>query len=801
MPTPAPVYEPGAKLPTPGAPGGYVTAGANGTAPSLPAAPVYKPQAGMTPSTPSGQPALPPTTTPVTPPAGGTTGAGGAQNPTPASIVTPGSPTDNPAAPSSAQVQGATNTLGQSTSDIQNAELSAEDYAVSRSSDLIKDVSDTYSDELSAAAQNAEGSEAAGGQGGGPVGASAEYTAMQPILNQQASAVATEIQNIQNNAASVFESAESDAQTDAEQTLANNQSAKTALLSSVANMAAVGYTPSQLQEQNPDEYDYLLNYGFNGDTNAMNTAFLFGTKSTLLNSGQPVYTNGTTQVYGQMTMNPDGTPAIKYTSIQLPYAAPSTWTQNKISTTTMMMQDPNNPANTLIYTTDPLSGQVNVTGTGTGAALASQYNSASGSSSDTTTPTQTSGAGTASTTVATILGVSDPTQPLSDIINGSGTTQGVGMGPLVSAIIKSEGSALPSTLNNPGDVKFNGLPGQTDSGIKAQDGGTFAAYATPEEGQQAIADTVQSALNGNDPNYGPNPTLQSFMDTYANQNGGSSPTTSNNTQYGLLSTVSGFDPGPSTGAKTHAQELDNAAFQYLQTYLKTGAVPTNTNVLGMRAGTDAELPNIAQRAEDLYSQATDQPLPDQTILDANKGFISGNNSLLNSLKVQESTIQANSDLMQGNINAENINQNAPIINNVIDGISNALGDPNVASYLAQNSTLSNELGSLLALKNASGTTVHDKLISADLISPDASAKQEAEVVNTLMKEAVNAHGAITMANAQLYLQNDPLGLDPQNPLSNPTQFASSVGLNLDAIQKDYSELTPTEIITQYINGQ
>lgn len=665
-------------------------------------------------------------------------------------------------------------------------------------SDIISKIEDSFNASISQAGGNAAAAANAGGFAGTAVAGQEETNAKLPIQEQQESAVATAMENIRSQASTDWQNMQSDSVKNAEDTLAaktaSQQNLQTNFKTIAASAAASGTSLTDWVKQNPNEAQYIQSGAYGGDYNAMAAAFAMAAPvDTVVSS----WTTGST--YNQLTRNPQ-TNKIAVQSFDIGTTVPATWTSNKISTTTLMMQDPNNPANTVIYTTDPLTGSVNVTGTGTGTQIAAQYNpGASSSDSGSTTTTPDTGE-TASTTISTILGV-DPTTPLSSVVSNNG------IGSVVAALIKNEGGSPAGVQNNPGNVKFTGAAGQTDSGVQATDGGTFASYATPEAGQDAIASLVQDASSGSSSTYGAAPTLQDFVDKYTNT--GSAAASSSDTgsnglstaEYGSLANVPGFDPGPSTGGtKTDAQAIDSAASNYLRVYLQTGALPTNTNVLGIRSGSAAELPAIAQRARDLYSQATGQGFPDQDILDQNKTLITGNNSLLNSLAVQEGTIQANSDLMQGNITKDNINQNAPIINNVIDGISNALGNPGVASYLAQNSTLSNELGSLLALKNASGTTVHDKLISADLISSDASAEQEAEVVNTLMQEAQNAHAAISTANAKLYLQVDPLGLDPQNPLSDPTSFASSVGLNLDAIKQDYPDMTDSQIIQQYLQS-
>lgn len=568
--------------------------------------------------------------------------------------------------------------------------------------------------------------------------------------------VATYLSNLQSAAQS---------QANYEQTTAFSQGQtydqylKTTATNTLQGLAKSGVTLAQLQSQAQSgnsvaqQTMQTLLQAYNNDPNALNAAAALATP---VASVVQSFTNGST--YNQIVRDPN-TNAISVQSFDLGITPPTGWTSNKVSTNTLLLQDPNNPANTIVYTTNPLTGDVQVTGTGTGQSLASQYQgnqSSGGSSNSSTTPP--TGAGTASTTVSSILGV-DPTTSFDDVVSGSG------LGTLTAAMIQNEGGSPSGVVNNPGNVKFVGAPGQTDSGVKATDGGTFASYSTPAAGQQAIASTLNSIASKQQ-----NPTLQSVVDAYTNTGSTQAPGTGTNglptAEYGLLANVQGFDP---TGKNSSAPAgVDTAAMNYLNEYLTQGKTPTAASVgISTRAGSGALFNTISQRADDVYFKATGQHLPDQNILSANKTLLTGNNTLLNSLAVQEKTIAANSDLLQNKINAQNINQNAPIINNVIDGIKNALGDPNVASYLAQNSTLSNELGSLLALKNASGTTVHDKLISADLISPSASAAQEAEVVNTLMQEAGNARSAIGQANANLYQQIDPLGLQPGNPINQP----------------------------------
>lgn len=129
--------------------------------------------------------------------------------------------------------------------------------------------------------------------------------------------------------------------------------------------------------------------------------------------------------------------------------------------------------------------------------------------------TPSTGAGTGATNAAAAISKAtgttiDTTQPLSTVI------QQAGMQNVVNGIIQSEGGSVAGVQNNPGNIKFAGLPGQTDSGVAASDGGTYANYATPDAGMQAIASQVQYVADGKSHIYGANPTFEGFMNTYSN---------------------------------------------------------------------------------------------------------------------------------------------------------------------------------------------------------------------------------------------------------------------------------------------
>lgn len=240
--------------------------------------------------------------------------------------------------------------------------------------------------------------------------------------------------------------------------------------------------------------------------------------------------------------------------------------------------------------------------------------------------------------------------------------------------------------------------------------------------------------------------------------GGDHPTSNPNVPYEKYGLLSNTDFNPSN-------QGDKNAMNYLNTYLN-GKLPQNGGDIGISvrgAVGSQQYQSAVNRANDLYFAATGQNLPPTDVIKSNLAIIGANNKLSNNLKIQENTVNANFGLSLQNLNANNLNNAYPILNGVINDIKNAEGDPAVAQYMAQNSTIQQELGNLLAVKNASGTTVYDKIAGAGLLPKNATPAQQVQVVKTLLQEAKNASNAFKQVNGELYQQIDPLERQTSNP--------------------------------------
>lgn len=329
-------------------------------------------------------------------------------------------------------------------------------------------------------------------------------------------------------------------------------------------------------------------------------------------------------------------------------------------------------------------------------------------------------------------------------------------------IVDANGKVLASAANND---KYSVVKGAT----------TTDAYGNQVVQPDKVFDTttgqfVDGAQVANGANV---PTSSTDSSTGANI-----PTTSTTTstgtgthnldfnQYGLLANTD-FDP---------SNQTDSLAAKYLDSYIKNGSVPTASS-LG-RSLKPAALAQITQRASDLYFKATGQSLPTPQIIKAQQDIIANNYKLGNNLGIQTDTVNGNVNLSLENMTKNGLNSSGfKPLDDLIDTAKDAFQDPAVGQLLSQNATISNEVGSLLAVKNSSGTTVYDKLESAGIIGKNDNPQQIQTKINTLLKEAKIFSTALTSANGAAYKFTDPLLQDANNPAR--AQYQSSKGTESD----------------------
>lgn len=224
----------------------------------------------------------------------------------------------DPTMPSTESVTAAVSQL-ENDSNPQNLEsgsLAYQDEATAATQSLIDTLENSFNSQISQAGGNAAAASAAGGFAGSPEAGSMITAAQEPDVEARANAVSTAVLNIRSQAASDYNTFVENADTNAGNTITAWQKSQAALVANATNIWASGASPTSLQTSNPEEYNYLLQFAYNGDANVMNAAYVAANRANLMNNGQPVYTNGGNMVFAQYEgQNPDGTPNIQFTQV------------------------------------------------------------------------------------------------------------------------------------------------------------------------------------------------------------------------------------------------------------------------------------------------------------------------------------------------------------------------------------------------------------------------------------------------------------------------------------------------------
>lgn len=337
----------------------------------------------------------------------------------------------------------------------------------------------------------------------------------------------------------------------------------------------------------------------------------------------------------------------------------------------------------------------------------------------------------------------DPSMPLSQVLQSNPQA-------LLAAMQTNEGSSPKGVMNNPGNMKFTQYTaslGGVDSGVRATDGGTFASFPSQQVGSQAMLSNWNNYVKQN-----PNITLGDAIHKWTGFGAGPSPEqkVSSFNQYGLLSTVPGFNP-------------NDKSYNYVTTLLSKQAIPSARD-LGLTGAMAVQYPQIQKKADDLFFAATGYHIPAVAKLQANQSAYKANVKALNNLNIAEQTVTSNYGLMLDNMKKSDLGGSNQVFNALSNTWKELAGQPGVAEYLAQNKTVSQELARYLGASNANGTTVADKIHADGILNPKASLKQSQAVLSILLREGDNIKKAVLDANDEIYKTTDPFLQDPENPL-------------------------------------
>lgn len=369
-----------------------------------------------------------------------------------------------------------------------------ENYAklLERSSGLINSINQGYEDKLKTASAASAARINAGGLSGSTAGGAITAEAQQPILDERNKALGEVYSNIETNAENLTIAQHAEAQSEAKNAVDYQRQVKADSLAdatkSIAAMAANHLDWNKYKTDNPENYAKLVEQ-VGGDPNVADALFAMSVPAPeIVSTWNTSDGKGGTDVWQQRTDPITKTPSIvKYNIPGVPL--PNNWTSDKLGTNSQIFKAPNfnpsDPSTYMIVSTDPLNnGAITITKDGKTTVNGVPQNDTPGIGGSGVLP--------AGPQVASIVGLQDPSTPLSAVI----ADPAIGLEGVVAGIIKNEGGSPKGVINNPGNIKFVGQAGATDSGIKASDGGTFASYATPDAGKKAIGDLVTKGAAG-----------------------------------------------------------------------------------------------------------------------------------------------------------------------------------------------------------------------------------------------------------------------------------------------------------------
>lgn len=378
------------------------------------------------------------------------------------------------------------------------------------------------------------------------------------------------------------------------------------------------------------------------------------------------------------------------------------------------------------------------------------------------TTTPSSGNGSAANNVQQTLGIPDMSISLSAAVAQYGAPA------IAQAMIANEGGSPQGVNNNPGNIKYyKGLPGATDSGVKATDGGTFASFSSADAGKSAIANIITNAANGKSGAYGSNPTIGSFVGTYTN--------TGTN------------DSSKGSGSILSATGLSIQAFNYL--------TQGNSSLTRLSA---PQRKIIQNEAEQFLNNNGIDLSTFQSRYTAYNQVLTGNVMRTNAAQIQEKELQGTIANLDTTIKASDLKKlKTANVAKILAG--QEVNDPLTTQYKTYLLSLQNELAGYNA-------AARGNLSSSGGPSPDQSDNEEAAKVITEgigsgslqgFKDAITAQqekmgviltSSVDNANKQVW---DLFGVGDQYKPTNTSQGTSSaqqlVEKSLDAIGLKYDQ--------------
>lgn len=616
-----------------------------------------------------------------------------------------------------------------------------EEYSrlLGQSQDLITDTTKSYQDEINSGNAAAAARINASGLGGSSAGGAITDETLKPIIDARNTALDQIYQNIQTQAETNYQNDKQLADTEAQNDVAYQKQQKADNLATAqTNITALAknnfdYNAASVPgSPNYQTYQTLLSQ-VGGDPNVLNAMFALAQPAeNVVGSYFTSDGNGGTTV-NQVVSDPV-TGKISHLNYNIPgYSVPQNWQAQKIGTNSQLLTspdfatDPSNPANWTFMSVDPTNnGAITVVSNGVTTVNGVPVNNNSPTATSAETAAQQAYASTVINNTATYSGVTDPTASMSDVIANAN----VGISGVVNGIIKQEGGSPSGVVNNPGNIKYDAsskMPGESDSGIKASDGGTFATFQTPDQGKNAVGILVQNAADSG-------LSFQQFITQYKGLGAPSSTDTAYDINSGVAPTDAQAEQNYVTSNGVNTGATNQAIYDAGVEYATTGKAPSLGNgssgsvkaikiaVQNAAAGYAKSLGTTYPKLQEEFTFANS--VPTQTML-------ANSNTVINSISDPENgLITLSANVPRGNIQ---------IKNGIAIGVGEGLSDPATVDFVNKVNSTADELGKIFGSGAGSDFTTQ---LAQSLINPnlsDEAFKSSMQTILGSVQNKVNAY--------------------------------------------------------------
>lgn len=376
--------------------------------------------------------------------------------------------------------------------------------------------------------------------------------------------------------------------------------------------------------------------------------------------------------------------------------------------------------------------------------------------------------------------------------------QAVSGGPGSYSVTIPSGS-IASQTNNPLNIKYSDTVstfGAQNSGVTAQDGGTFSSFNSPEAGLQAGIKLLKSDVYAN-------LTVDQAMKKWSNNGYGAdvSPSLNPNQTVGSLSDSQLQQLTSDMATRESGSSVKSSASDELQgmldIYHTTGVIPPmGLSASGLRTQFYAAIGKEGPGAVSDASANKAEIAGATTALRTQTNQYAANQTSIGTLDKQLDLVQSYSDKVD--------RTGSPLFNKYLLYLKGSVaGDADTAAFQNIVNTASAEFAKILSGSSASiaGVTVSSQQDAKNLLNASMSADQLSSVIGlmkaesnyrlTSQKDSIN-----TLTSDIKNIGNGKMDTSTSSP-TDAASFFQSKGINYTALKKDNPNVSDSDLIAQF----